>query len=257
MSQNVVIVTYYPGRRKRVPSADYTGEMWVVAEVWPAADAPVPSQRSVDWPLDAAYAGELGEQLRKAVADVLAGRVEGLVWKADDLSEDQLAGFIAGLPDRLQTLADQPLDALGRGLGMPTLAASLTSAVAGTMLFEPVREPVENTVHGLEVAGVVIGLLTGGHGLVLICVKHLAHDMLGDLLSNAFGRLIEPARPAPAPPPLTLVTPVSADDVREPARPQGLKPPGTEYVIPAPPPKPDAPAAPGPGPSRGPSPFGL
>ena len=117
--------------------------------------------------------------------DVLAGDVAGLVWKADALPEGQLDGFIAGLPDRLQALADQPLDEIG-AIGMPAAAASIASQVAGTMLLEPVMEPVKDAVHGFEVVGVVIGVLTGTHGLVFACVEHLLHDMLGDLLSKVF-----------------------------------------------------------------------
>lgn len=209
MSQNVVIVTYYLGRRKRGSSDAYTDEMWVVAVVRPESAVHVPPQP--DRPIDSA--AEPGKRLREAVDEVLAGDVASLVWKADALPEGQLDGFIAGLPDRLQALADQPLDDLISAIGMPSAPAWLASQVAGTMLLEQVMEPVEDAVHGFEVAGVVIGVLTGAHGLAFTCVEHLLHDMLGDLLSKVFSA----ATGALVRQPSAAASPEAADGPAEPA----------------------------------------
>lgn len=100
--------------------------------------------------------------------------------------DGQLAGYIAALPDSLQALADQRLYGLAAGVGLPAPAAVFTSEVAGNMLLIPVMRPMEKTLHGLEVGGVVIGLLGGPHALAIICVQHLIHDEIGDLLSNTF-----------------------------------------------------------------------
>jgi hypothetical protein len=113
-----------------------------------------------------------------------------MAWKIDDLSENRAAGIITELPDRLQTLADKPLDAVASAAGMPAVAASLSADVAGAVLLKPVLGPVENAVHGLEIAGIVIAVLTGQPWLATTCVKHLAHDQLGATLAKAFDQVI-------------------------------------------------------------------
>jgi hypothetical protein len=135
-----------------------------------------------------------GERLKETVAEVLAGRLEGAVWKTiDDLSEDQIAGLLAGLPDVVKTLAEQPLDILGDAAGFPAPVVSLGADVTATLVLKPVLEPLQSAVHFLEVAGIVLGLATGMHPLVLTCVKHLAYDELGETLTHAFEQIMSPA----------------------------------------------------------------
>lgn len=52
---------------------------------------------------------------------------------------------------------------------------------------------MERAVHAFEVAGIVIGLVTGLHPLVITCVKHLVHDELGAALTDAFKQIMSPA----------------------------------------------------------------
>jgi len=235
MSQNVVMVTCYLGRRKRGSSAghdgEYTYEVWVVAEV--RSEAAVATERPGDHPIDASSAERLGEQLREAVADVEASHVEGLIWKSDDIPEGQLDGFIAGLPDRLQTLADKQLGALARTAGMPAPAAPISGEVAGAMLLKPALKPVKSAVRGFEVAGAVIGVLTGAHGLAFTCVKHLVGDMLGALLSQMFSDATKAQRGQPA----ATFGPEAAGEVREAATesPESSTGPVLAYQAPAPP----------------------
>jgi hypothetical protein len=191
-------VTYYLGRRERDTAYDadgkYAYEIWVLAELQSAEAAPL-LQPSVDRELSPESASDLGKHLKAAIDDVAAGRVEGIIWKIDDLSEGQVARLI-DLPDRLQALAVKPLDGLAGAAGLPAPVASFSSDVAGTMLLKPITELVESALHGLEVAGTIIALLTGAHGLLVTCLKHLIHDKLGDMLSDAFGRAISAATEA-------------------------------------------------------------
>jgi hypothetical protein len=190
-------VTYYLGRRERDTAGDgdgeYTYEIWVVAELQPAEAAPAPPlQPSVDRELSPESASILGKDLKAAIDEAAAGRVEGMVWKIDDLSEGPAADLI-DLPDRLQALAVKPLDDLAGTAGLPAPVASFSSDVAGTMLLKPIMEPVESVLHGLEIVGTITALLTGAHGLLVTCLKHLIHDKLGGMLSDAFGRAISAA----------------------------------------------------------------
>ncbi len=193
-------VAYYLGRRGRDTAGDgdgeYAYEIWVVAELQPAEAAPArPLQPSVDRELSPESASNLGKDLEAAIDEVVARRVEGMVWKIDDLSEGQAAALI-DLPDTLQALAVKPLDGLADTAGLPAPEASFSSDVAGTMLLKPIMEPVENVLHGLEIVGTITAVLTGAHGLLVTCLKHLIHDKLGGMLSDAFGRTISAATEA-------------------------------------------------------------
>lgn len=198
-SNSAYKVTYYLGRRRRSSEDDgddtYLCEIWAVAELQPAEAAVLPLQLSVDRELSPEAASGLGKDLKAAIDDVMADRVERMVWKIDDVPEDQVADLL-NLPDGLQALAVTPLDTLTRAAGLAAPVASFSSDVAATMLLKPIMEPVKSALHGLEVVGTIIGLLTGAHGLVVTCVKHLIRDELGSMLSDGFGRTIDAANEA-------------------------------------------------------------
>ena len=182
-------VTRYVGRRKRHPADEGEYELWVVAVLRPldpgAACPRVPSASEES-------AEHLRENLQDAIADVAAGRVADMIWKADDLPGGTAAALI-GLPDKMEALVDEPLGTLASGAGVPPPAASFTGDVAGVVLLKPVLKPVQSAVHGLEIAGAIVGLLTGMHPLVVTCVKHLIRDELSDMLAKAFSQVITDA----------------------------------------------------------------
>ena len=76
----------------------------------------------------------------------------------------------------VKTLGEKPLDILGDAAGFPAPVVSLGADVSATLLLKSALEPLESTVHMLEVVGIVLGLATGMHPLVITCVKHLAYD---------------------------------------------------------------------------------
>jgi len=182
---------FAPSRRRRSAADDndgeYTYEIWVVA---------IPGQLSVDHELGAESASGPDEDLKQAIADVAADRVTGAIWKIDDLSADQAAVLI-GMPEKLQGLVDEPLAAAAAAAGMGDFAAEFTGQVAGAMLLRPVMEPVESTLRGLEIVGVIAGLVTGLHGLSALCMKHLIHDKITKMLGDAFSQAISNAIKAP------------------------------------------------------------
>jgi len=195
--RTVAIVTRHACRRKRRglrfgKEDEVTYQVWLVLVVCPER-ADTASEAAVNHCLDLGPAHKADEPLKETVAEVLAGRLEGIVWKTtDDLSEGQVAGLLAGLPDMMKTLAEKPLDILGDAAGLPAPAVSFGADVAVTVVLKPVLEPLQSTVHVLEVVGIVLGLVTGMHPLVITCVKHLAYDELGDALTRAFEQILSP-----------------------------------------------------------------
>ena len=199
MSQNVMRVTCFVCRRKRRRrgSGDKdagTYKVWLILELRLKKEVSPDREPSVDPALGADDAEKLGERLREAIAESVAGQVEEMVWTtADDLSDEQVTDFIAGLPDAVKTLVEQSLDSLAGAAGVPAPVALLGADVTAILLLKPVLEPIEDAVHALEVVGIVIGLVAGLHPLVITCVKHLAHDELGSVLTNAFQWVIRPS----------------------------------------------------------------
>jgi hypothetical protein len=128
----------------------------------------------------------------------MADHVEEKIWKADNLSDDQAATLVINLPGTLRSLAAAPLASLASGDGVPGPAASFGADVAAAALLKPVLGPVDGLIHAFEVAGVIVALLTGVHPLVVTCVKYLAHDEIGSLLSRAFERVLDQVTTEPA-----------------------------------------------------------
>lgn len=57
--------------------------------------------------------------------------------------------------------------------------------------------PLGDAARVCEIAGIVIGLVTGMHPLVMACAKRLAHDELGNMLARGFEQLINSIDPEP------------------------------------------------------------
>jgi hypothetical protein len=198
VSQIVVVVTLHVSRRKRRGSfpgekGEITDQVWLVIEMRPADEACSCPEAELNPALSATGSETFDEQLREAVAEGLADRVEQGFWEIDDLSKDQLASLVANLPDLVKSLAAEPLARLASAAGAPAPAAAFGADVSATLLLKPVLEPVERLVHAFEVAGIVIGLMTGLHPLTVICAKHLAHDELGSALAALPKGLMTPA----------------------------------------------------------------
>lgn len=210
MRQIAVIVTLYVSRRKRcgcVPGekGEITDQVWLVVEVrcvgeactCPEADlAPVPGSTE---------AKTFDEQLRDAVAENAADSFEQRVWDIDDLSGDQLASFAANFPDLVKSMVSEPLGRIAGEVGMPVAGAAFGADVSATLLLKPVLEPLERAVHAVEVAGIVVGLVTGLHPLAVICAKHLAHDELGSAMATGTRQLMTGAGAREARPMLPTV----------------------------------------------------
>ena len=157
-----------------------------------------------------------GERLKEALAESTADRIVEMVWKMDDsLSDGQIADLAASLPDSVKTLVQGQLNNLARpGRGFSSPVASFGADVTATLVLSPVLKPVEDGLP-LEVVGIVTGLVTGLHPLVITCAKYLAHDELGSMLATAIKRAMK------SPSAQTFANSVAADHEAVPAR-EGL-----------------------------------
>jgi hypothetical protein len=178
-------------RRLDIPGCKRTYQAWSVCELLLEEEpAALSAHPSVSPAPSAGAAGELSKRVEEAVADVVAGRVVEMVWKTSDLPEGQVAGLIADLPDAIRTLAVKPLESLADSAGAPAPMASVGADAAATLVLMPVLEPAENAVHGLEVAGLMIGMVTGMHWLATTCIQHLAHDDLTSAVVGAVKQMV-------------------------------------------------------------------
>ena len=233
-SNSAYEVTYYLWRRKRrrapqsvtgrrLSAADdsdggYTYEIWVVG---------IPRRPKADDEPSAKSSSGPGMDLKEAIADVVAGRVTGAIWKIDDLSERRAARLI-GMPEKLQGLVDGPLRATAGAVGVAAPAAAFSGDVAGTLLLKPVMDPVDYVLHGLEIVGAIAGFVTGLPGLSALCLKHLVHDKITKLLGKAFSRAISGPDKAPDRQPSAVASPEAASRLARLAT--SSRPPGTSKV---------------------------
>jgi hypothetical protein len=122
----------YVCRRKRNDHADdeyeYSYDVWftVVQETGTSAV-------TVDGALSEDTAADLAERLREAVADVIADRLEGVVWHADDLSAEQATDLVCSLPDTMKSVVGKPLGTLTDLAGLPEPAASFSADVVSAL----------------------------------------------------------------------------------------------------------------------------
>jgi hypothetical protein len=196
MSQPVRMVTCYLCRRKRRgtdPDRDEIFyQVWLHVEAHTAGEAAPLAEPVLDTALNHSSAELLREQLIEDLSEGLADSLEDSVWKTvDDLSGQQFADFIANLPDSMKAVLGDPVESMATSAGVALPVARLGGDVAATLVLRPILEPVEKTVHGLEVIGIVVGLVTGMHPLIIVCAKHLAHDELGSLAAAGFEQFMK------------------------------------------------------------------
>lgn len=181
--------------RKRHPyvlsDTDGADELWLFAVTGPLGTDVIP-QRLLDGARDASAIAELRDRLKDAWAETLAGDIEETVWKIDGPSDErQMTSLVASLPDSATTLVQDQLAGLARDTSIPAPVASLGAGVTATLVLSPVLKPAEEVLHSLEVVGIVLGLVTGLHPLVIVCAKHLAYDEFGSALTRTIKHATE------------------------------------------------------------------
>lgn len=196
MSQRTIVVVYACWRRLPSPVRDdeWLYEFWIVTEMRPVGPEevdpePVLHTKRVD------NAERPGECLRKASAKSAANSIEGAIWRvwqtSNDLTLVQAINFLIGVSDSLHGAVKSSLESLADTARVPTSINLVGADVMATLLTEPIAEPIEDLEHGLELAGILFGLVTGMQPLVMTCAKYLIHDeinsTLAKLLNDALG----------------------------------------------------------------------
>ena len=109
--------------------------------------------------------------------------------------ESRQLNLVISLPDTARSLAGMPVAAAASGAGIPAPAASFGTDVITTALLKPVLDPLQETVHAFEVAGIIVGFLIPGlHPLLVTCIRHLVRDQLSSALASAFEHVLNEAR---------------------------------------------------------------
>jgi hypothetical protein len=98
------------------------------------------------------------------------------LWHTESDPVTETVGALEGVTRRLQIAVDTPLKDFGIGLGLSADQATFAAGVSTELILAPITGPLDKAESYLEVAGIIFGLLTGVHGLVLVCIKLLAHN---------------------------------------------------------------------------------
>jgi len=135
-----------------------------------------------------------GERLRAAAADYFAGQVEGKLniswWDTrDSFPFSKAADDLNNAAELLRSWAERPLTTVAHAAGAGGPAVSMLTGITEDAATARLTAPLENAARVCEVAGVLIGLATGVHPLVVACGNRLAHDLLGQALAGAFERM--------------------------------------------------------------------
>ncbi|HEX8008634.1 MAG TPA: hypothetical protein VF482_19650 [Trebonia sp.] len=185
--------------RRVVPApADRFGEI--------AAAATGPHLKEADHDREDRAEG-LSERLADATADYLGAKAgDPLVEKAtqwwvtrDSYPETSVADVLTEANKWLHGLVEHPLEGVAERVSIPAPGASLAAGIAAEVVLQPVAEPMTKLTEFRAIAGLVVGLATGAHPLVVSSVKVLTHDAvdraLGEVVKQGF-REIGIIRPA-------------------------------------------------------------
>jgi hypothetical protein len=195
----IVIVTCYVCRRKSSRRSGHdsqtTYQLWIVIEVRPATPEITDPDLVLQRIRNADATRGLNARLREAAAETAADHVNRAIWgvwkTSDNLSLAQAIDFLGGASDDLHRVIQDSLTQLNRVADVPAPVSLVGADVAATLLTKPIAQPIDELTHGLEVAGIFLGLVTGLHPLVMTCAKYLIHDATGNVLDSAFQKLEE------------------------------------------------------------------
>ena len=135
------------------------------------------------------------ERLKAAAGDYASSWVDGqwrVTWweTAQSFPLSWAADVLDGSAEWLRGRVEHPLaDAASRG-GAEGPLVDIGSGVMANFVTAPLTRPLENAARICEVVGIVFGLATGMHPLVMACAKRLAHDELRRGIARGFEQII-------------------------------------------------------------------
>lgn len=206
MSQRTIVVMHVslirrPGRNRkdiwdsRSRDEDWEYQVWIVTEIRLAGPEEIDVGSILQATRAAADAENSGERFTEALAKSAADNIEGEIWRvwqtSDDLPLDQTINFLIGVSESVHEVVQNSLECLADGIGVPAPVDLVGANVVATLLTDPITEPIGNVEHGLELAGILVGLATGVHPLVMTCAKYLIHDEISSALSEGIKDALE------------------------------------------------------------------
>jgi hypothetical protein len=136
------------------------------------------------------------QEAKSAAADYAASWVEGRWsvrwWKtAESFPLSRAADLLDGSAEWLRGLVEHPVADAASRAGVEGPIVPIGSGITANFVTVRLTAPLEGAARVCEVAGIVLGMATGMHPLVLACAKRLAHDELGKVLSRGFEQIID------------------------------------------------------------------
>ncbi len=112
----------------------------------------------------------------------------GVTWwqTSQSFPLSRAADLLNGSAEWLRSLVEQPLAGIAADTGAEGPLVDIGAGITARFATAPLTGPPEGAARLCEVTGIIIGLVTGGHPLVLACAKRLAHDAADQLLSAGF-----------------------------------------------------------------------
>lgn len=118
----------------------------------------------------------------------------------------QAASNIDAVSGLLQSAAASAFEQLGTGIGLTAGEATVGAGMCTNLVLAPITGPLTDASTFLEIAGVAVGLMTGAHPLILVCIKPLMHQELEHLLADGIADLIRGPHAALGHEPVVLST---------------------------------------------------
>ena len=167
------------------------GTYWVLILFWPTPGGQ--ETTDLEYVRRAARELRLGERLRDAIADTAADDAVSMffgVWSdADGLSYLEAVDAVSEIPEALKEQFGQSVADLAPN-AVPVSVSGFTGDVAATLILKPITQPIGKLVRIAEMAGLVIGLLTGFHPLAVACAKRLAVGSLTSRLADGLNQAL-------------------------------------------------------------------
>ena len=137
------------------------------------------------------------ERLREAIAAYAADHIAEKAWPRDllmanvHIAED--ADNLAEAADWVRDLIGDPLRDAADSAGMPGPLATVGTGVFATFVTSDITEPIEETAKIINAVGVIVGLVTGMHPLVVACGERWARSTITGFMQKAMAEVIKPA----------------------------------------------------------------
>jgi len=142
-------------------------------------------------------ASDRAEALRAAAADYIAAQVENTLdiswWEtSESFPLSDAADVLNSSAEWLRSLAERPLAAAAQAVGVGGPVVPIWAGITAQLATARLTAPLENAARICEIVGVLVGVATGMHPLVVACANRLAHDELVNALAGVFERALDP-----------------------------------------------------------------